>query len=42
MKKHKLKDKLTDEEEELLEDEDLFSCVKQADNDDTIILCSIA
>ena len=36
-----VKDKFADEEE-LLEDEDLFSCVSQADNDNIIILCSIA
>ena len=37
-----VKDKLADEEEELLEYENPFSCVYQADNDNIVILCSIA
>ena len=37
-----VKDKLAGEEEELLEYEDPFSCVYQADNDYIITLCSIA
>ena len=31
------KDKLADEEEECLEDEDPFSCVQQADDDNIIL-----
>ena len=37
-----VKDKLADDEEEHLEDEDPFSCVKQTDNDNIKMLCSIA
>ena len=37
-----VKDKLADEKEELLENEDSFPCIQLADNDNIIILCFIA